>query len=275
MSKVSAFFYSCLIYFLTVFVIVFFYMFFKPNVLNYGNDTVDVLFVEDNEINNNKQQKQDYTKEIAKVVKEYSVKSEEKNKDEKKEINKVEEKKVKKEEINKVEEKDNTLDDLFNDLDIGEVKKKNIKPKTSTKVENKSQSKVDSSSQSNENQKSTTVKSNNNTEDSKTSARVSGIYDPYFGRVNAYLKNIWTLVIAGESGIDDKEIFEISFQISKDGIIKIDNSNFIENTMLRKKARVFVDTVNNQNKNLGIPPNNKDYNGVLRLSVVLNIKEIK
>ncbi|WP_267524517.1 hypothetical protein [Campylobacter sp. MG1] len=275
MSKVSAFFYSCLIYFLTVFIIVFFYMFFKPNVLNYGNDTVDVLFVEDNEINNNKQQKQDYTKEIAKVVKEDSVKSEEKNKDEKKEINKVEEKKVKKEEINKVEEKDNTLDDLFNDLDIGEVKKKNIKPKTSTKVENKSQSKVDSSSQSNENQKSTTVKSNNNTEDSKTSARVSGIYDPYFGRVNAYLKNIWTLVIAGESGIDDKEIFEISFQISKDGIIKIDNSNFIENTMLRKKARVFVDTVNNQNKNLGIPPNNKDYNGVLRLSVVLNIKEIK
>lgn len=271
MSRLSAFLYSCLIYFFIVFSIVVLSLIFKNNVVNYGNDVVDILFIEENDIKDNKQQKQDYTKEPDKVEKKESKKSEQKIEKKEQKTEKVEQK------VEKVVEtkNDTALDDLFNDLNIGDMKPKKEVSKKTTKSKSQSNNTQDQSSQDKNDSKSTTVKSNNNSETAKTSARVSGMYDEYFGRVNAYLKNIWTLVISGESGIDDKEIFEISFKISKDGIIKIDDSKFIENTMLRKKARVFVNMVNEQNKNLGIPPNQKDYNGVLRLSVVLNIKEIK
>lgn len=259
MSKLTAFLISCLIYFLVVTLFILLSYFFVNNkeVVDYGNNDINILFVKE-ESNEQNDIKQDYTKEVA-TKQNDSLKNTDNENTTNNELK------------DNIENSEPSIDDLFGELDIKEPVKK-VEKQDTNKITKEDIEKLKSIKESFSN---TTVKSSNNFVDTKTSAKSSGIYDEYFGRVNAYLKNKWSLITADANGIDDKEIFEISFKISKNGIIKIQDYGFSENSVLRKKAKIFITLVNEENKNLGIPPNQKDYNGTLRLSVILNVKEIR
>lgn len=262
MSKTTAFLLSCLIYILSILII---FSLLKLNVLNneiikYGNSDINILFIQE-DTNINEELKQDYTKEVSNKISENIANNSNENT-----VSNTQNEEQKNENLN------SDFSDLFGDLNITKTEnKKEIKKEE--KVFNDEQLAVLKKLQ---NQLSnTTVKSNNNSNNTKTSAKVAGIYDEYFGKVNAYLKNVWSLVTANSRGINDKEFFEVAFTISKNGIIKLYDNGFNESSVLRQYARVFIKTINQQNKNLGIPPNQQDYSGNLRLSVVLSIKEIK
>lgn len=264
MSKTKAFLLSCLIYILSILIIILLLKLLLPNkeIIKYGNSDINILFIQD-DFDTKEELKQDYTKEVAKKVNENIANTS--NENSTKEI-KEEKQEQKNENLN------SDLNDLFSDLNVSKSKNKKEEKKQETKLNNEQ---LEALKKLQNQLSNTTIKSNNNSNNSKTSAKVAGIYDEYFGRVNAYLKNVWSLVTANSSGINDKEFFEVAFTISKDGIIKLYDNGFAESSVLRQYARVFIKTINQQNKNLGIPPNQQDYSGNLRLSVVLSIKEIK
>ena len=273
MSKTKAFLLSLLIYLFCILVIVLLtnIVFKDKKVIKYGNSDINILFVEDDALIP-AEIKQDYTKEVSKKI---NKSPENINRENTVIDNKI----ITPNQNEKVEQSNNKddkmdLNSLFDDLKVSKIKRQNQQKEIKQEKNNLNQAQLDALKKIQSQLANTTIKSNNNLVNNKTTAKVSGVYDEYFGRVNAYLKNIWSLVTADSSGIDDKEIFEIAFTISKNGIIKIQDYDFNENSVLRKKARIFIKTVNQQNKNLGIPPNQKEYNGKLRLSVILSIKEI-
>lgn len=262
MSKTKAFLLSCLIYILSILIVILLLKLFASNneIVKYGNSDINILFVQE-DTNINEELKQDYTKEVSNKINENIANNS--NENSVKETQKEEEKK---------ENLNSDFSDLFSDLDVRKTEKK----KEVKKQENTFNDEQLAALKKLQNQLSnTTIKSNNNSKNTTTSAKVAGIYDEYFGKVNAYLKNVWSLVTANSSGINDKEFFEVAFTISKNGIIKLHDNGFNESSVLRQYARVFIKTINQQDKNLGIPPNQQDYSGNLRLSVVLSIKEIK
>lgn len=275
MSKSKAFLLSCLIYVLTILIFILLINIFAKNeeVIKYGNSEVDILFVEDN-VETPAEVKQDYTKEVAKKINKSPENTSNDNAT-KDNQNKVIEQNEKVKQQTDSKDSDSDLSSLFGDLKVSKSERKNPKKETKQEENKLNQSQLDALKKIQSQLANTTIKSNNNSETTQTSAKVSGIYDEYFGRVNAYLKNVWSLVTANSSDINDKEIFEVAFTISKNGIIKIKDNGFNESSVLRQKARIFIQTINQQNKNLGIPPNQQDYSGSLRLSVILSIKEIK
>lgn len=258
MSKFSSFVFSCIIHILFLFL---FFLISKNFVYNkqsveYGNSDITILFIDKME-DEVKDIKQDFLKDVSKQKNET--------------LKEMDEKTTIENEFKKIEDDNFNYNDLFSNLNV-EKKEKKI---DINKQNQSNQKQLEALNKLKKSLTNTTIKSNGSYNEASETAKVAGVYDAYFGNVNAYLKNIWSLVTADANGIDEKEKFEVSFKIFKNGIIKINDDYFVLNTILRKKARIFIDTINNQNKNLGIPPEQKDYTGVLRLSVVLSIKEIK
>lgn len=244
MSKLQAFFISCLIYLCLIFFLVLFINYNKKSVKNiqFGNFQINIIstdfFYNDDTKQKNEEKNED------KII----------SNDKKENLDNKEEYKQDKVDINS----------LFDNVNIN-------KPTIIKTKENIASKQIDTNKL---NSILDSIKTTSSAKTNMQSAKIKGIYDEYLSAVNVYLTSIWNLILANSYVGDDKNTINLNYTIDKDGYIQIENINITSDDIFYQCVREFIKKTNSDKKNLGKPPLSKPYKGIIRLSKKLVVKEI-
>lgn len=248
MSKIQAFFLSCLIYFCILFAFFVFLNNAKKEIKNiqYGNFEISII-TQDFSTNSNAKKATEDKKQLDSQISTNTNNIQEEKKEQ-------------------IQNKNNDVSSLFDSLNTNKpvVQNKNVENNIAKKTVDVS--KVSSILNS--------IKSNKDSNQEKTSTKIKGVYDEYLSAINIYLTSIWNLILANSPLIDDKNSIKLNYYIDEEGYISIEDINKTSDDIFYQCVREFIKKINNDKKNLGIPPLSKPYKGIIRLSKKLVVKEI-